>query len=516
MHALRPSRLYPLAHSPHVVAALTIALCAAPSAAQVIQIKTLPIAEGDQWRIFPSANAAMGDISIALDDSLLDPFVNPAKGSRVTRGGAFFGSPTFYSLSERAGGGKTLPVGGLVRSGNSFAAFTLAIQELDTVRGEAEFIHPGVAAADGTPIVTSSPSRQNRYAFGSVGRAFPSRGLSVGASVLWSGLNDVDGTDLLYAGSAGVAQHGGSFDARLGVTKDWALAAGRQTLEAIVLHDHFSMTHDVTWPQQVWNPNTRTFTTDARLDHNLDRTDTWGLQLALSRPLSDSLWRIGAVATGNLASHPKLPDYTLAQQIVIVPWDPGHSTAGDIGLGVSKVQGATTFGLDAIYEPIATHTWGEAQSALGTPSGATIQPGGMTTENRFHFSNAILRSGVGRDIDLGNHQTLRLEAGVGVRAIDYQLHEIDHVAETERRQHEQWNEWTRTWGLSLHFDNLELRYSGRSTTGTGRPGIVAGNVFEAPAVDAAGSNILSAPNGSLSLTGVTTTTHQFSVSLPVR
>ncbi|HWH51092.1 MAG TPA: hypothetical protein VN651_06080, partial [Gemmatimonadaceae bacterium] len=99
---------------------------------------------------------------------------------------------------------------------------------------------------------------------------------------------------------------------------------------------------------------------------------------------------------------------------------------------------------------------------------------------------------------------------------DYNLHEIDHVAETERRQHVQWNEWTRTWGLSLHFDNLELRYAGRSTTGTGRPGIIPEGVIEAPGVDATGSNILAAPNGSLSLTGLTTTTHQFSVSLPVR
>jgi hypothetical protein len=490
-----------------VVLGALLPLCAARSAsAQLIQIKTLPLAEGDQWRLFPSANAAMGDISIALDDSLLDPFVNPAKGSRVTRGGAFFGSPTFYSLSERGGGGRTLPLGGIVKTGHTFAAFSLAIQEIDTVRGALQFFPPTLQSADGTPIAPGSPSRQNRYAFGSVGRAFPASGVSLGASVLWSGLNDVDGTDLLYAGSAAVAQHGGSVDARLGLTKDWALAAGRQTLEAIVLHDRFSMTHDVTWLEQVWDPNGRTFATQGRIDHNLD-----------SRPLSDSLWRIGAVATGNLASHPKLPDYQLAQQIVVVPWDPGHSTASDLGIGVSKVQGATTFGLDAIYEPIMTHTWGEAQSALGTPSGATIAPGGMTTENRFHFSNAILRTGVGRDIDLGSHQTLRLEAGVGLRAIDYRLHEIDHVGETDRWQHESWNEWTRTWGLSLHFDNLELRYAGRITTGTGRPGI-SGQDFAAPGVAAAasGPNILSAPNGNLSLTGLTTTTHQFSVSLPVR
>src|SRR5829696_7981280 len=81
------------------------------ASAQLIQIKTLPIADGDQWRFFPSANLGLGGVSIALRDSLSDPFDNPAKGSRLNdRGhGLFFGSPTSYSLSRNAGGGVTLP-----------------------------------------------------------------------------------------------------------------------------------------------------------------------------------------------------------------------------------------------------------------------------------------------------------------------------------------------------------------------------------------------------------------------
>ena len=47
---------------------------------QLISIKTVPVASGDQFMIFPSRNLAMGGVSIALDDPLLDPFVNPAKG----------------------------------------------------------------------------------------------------------------------------------------------------------------------------------------------------------------------------------------------------------------------------------------------------------------------------------------------------------------------------------------------------------------------------------------------------
>src|SRR5690348_7892221 len=137
--------------------------------AQLIQIKTLPIADGDQWRIFPSANAPMGDLSIALTDSLLDPFVNPAKGARVADRGLFFGSPTFYSVSQNAGGGRTLPLGGVFRFGSMFGGFALALQELDTVRGNGQVFFPPVAATVATDpvpgatttVTPATPSREN-------------------------------------------------------------------------------------------------------------------------------------------------------------------------------------------------------------------------------------------------------------------------------------------------------------------------------------------------------------------
>src|SRR5512138_678388 len=120
--------------------------------AQLIQVKTLPIADGDQWRIFPSANSGMGDVSIALADSLLDPFVNPAKGSRVRprSGGAFFGSPAFYSVSQKAGGGQTFPIGGVLRAGPTFGAVAFAFQEIDDVNANNRtFLPPVLRGADG-------------------------------------------------------------------------------------------------------------------------------------------------------------------------------------------------------------------------------------------------------------------------------------------------------------------------------------------------------------------------------
>src|SRR5262245_45723952 len=81
-----------------------------PARAQLIALKASPLADGDQFAFFPTANRGMGGVSIALADSLLDPFVNPAKGARLGRP-RLFTSPSLFSASERTGGGQTLPLG---------------------------------------------------------------------------------------------------------------------------------------------------------------------------------------------------------------------------------------------------------------------------------------------------------------------------------------------------------------------------------------------------------------------
>ena len=37
----------------------------------------------------------------------------------------------------------------------------------------------------------------------------------------------------------------------------------------------------------------------------------------------------------------------------------------------------------------------------------------------------------------------------------------DHVAGSDRATHESWIEWTRTWGVSVRFSDLELRFAER-------------------------------------------------------
>jgi hypothetical protein len=248
----------------------------------------------------------------------------------------------------------------------------------------------------------------------------------------------------------------------------------------------------------------------------------WGLHLAYQRPVGDSGLRVGSILTANLLSHPKLPSYEIERAVQAIPWDPGHSAAYNIGVGMSQSYQSTTFGIDAIYEPILSHTWGEAPSPLQTVSGGTIPTGGKTTENQFRFSNGILRTGVSQDVRLdGVEHPLRVQFGIGVHAIHYWLEQFDHVQGAGRSQEERWMEWTRTWGLSLRLSDLEVRYLGRSTSGTGRPG-VAGNVGRcidicvADAAVATAGNVIAAPTGPLTLTDIRVTTHQISFSLPLR
>src|SRR5215207_6474376 len=108
--------------------AVTSVIDATAVSAQVIAVKNAPIADGGQFAFLPSANLGLGGLSIALADSALDPFTNPAKGARL-RGTRLFGAPTFFDVSRKAGGGFTLPIGTSVSKGAWFTQVAVAIQE---------------------------------------------------------------------------------------------------------------------------------------------------------------------------------------------------------------------------------------------------------------------------------------------------------------------------------------------------------------------------------------------------
>src|SRR2546426_648995 len=399
--------------------------------AQTIPIQTVPIVPADQFDIFPSSTLAMGGVSIAVPDTLHDPFVNPAKGARL-RAARFFSSPTFYSVSRDAGAGRTLPLGAFAPAGAWFGGLALALQQVDASRSPSSPLNTPLPLATAAPLAPSvvdlSPAPQshgNALAFAMIGKTLPGSGLSVGGSVSWAKLRALDGVDLLYPGSARVKQFGETVDARLGLVKEWV---GDRSFEAIVLHERFRMTHDVTFLDAFWDPGTQQFLQSPRLERNRDFSKRWGVQVKYERPLTASGWRIG-----------------------------------------------------------------------------------------WHFSNALFRMGVSREVALGPlTKTVALQLGLVVRSVHYSLTQQDHVDMSTHRLEESWLEWTPTWGLSFRFPELELRYRGRVSHGTDRLVASNPNGFIANPVVGGGPGFFPPAGSAMTLDGVHVVTHQFSVSLPLR
>jgi hypothetical protein len=499
-----PARVLPLG-------VFLLAIGAGPVTAQLIAIRTVPISQSHQFDLFPSLRMGMGGVSIAVDDSLHDPFSNPAKGVRLGAS-SFFGSPGLYSVSHGAGAGRTLPLGTWLRSGNWFGGAALALQQIDPSESGQVFFPPVCAACDAAfprvgpqvQLPATARSHGNAFVYAMLGTSLPTLGLSVGASVEWAGLHGVDGVDLLYPSSARLIQHGHELDLRLGALKQWD---GGRALSAVLVHNRFAATHDLTYVDSFWDPGAQGFGQRLRLEENLDQTNIWGAQVEYSVPLRSPGWRLGWMAATNLMTHPKLPDY----EIQNIPRDPGNSQAFNLGAGLSRSAQGSTFALDAVYEPIWSYTWADAAAPLQTVGGLTIPAGGKTIENRFHFSNALVRMGFSQDLpfDQASRQ-VGFQLGLAVHRIGYALVQHDNVQATTRRAHESWVEWTPTWGASVKFPGWEIRYRGSLTNGTGRPGV------RSSSDDVTVAPILVAPSGPLTLTGVSVMTHQVAISFPFR
>ena len=141
----------------------------------------------------------------------------------------------------------------------------------------------------------------------------------------------------------------------------------------------------------------------------------------------------------------------------------------------------------------------------------------MTIENHFRFGNSIARFGVAQEVPIdGSNLVGGLQFGLALHSIHYWMDQRNHIQLSDRSHEERWVEYKPTWGLSLRFTELEIRYQGSVVNGTGRPGVAPGRFLERDAATAVSSQLLIAPSGPLTLDEVRVSTHQISVSLPVR
>jgi hypothetical protein len=478
-----------------------------PAAAQVLPVRTVPVASGDQFLMLPSQSMGMGGVTLAIDDPLADAWSNPAKGALVAES-AFLGSPTFYAISSEGGGGRTLPIAGLFTAQRWFGGVALALQEVeDAPQGNPVIWGPAFDAWGQQQRRLSDAFGRNVYASGYVGARLGGA-WSIGLGLSASALDAMDGVDLLYADADRIEQSGGTQDARLGLHRQ-----GRDDrVSLVVLHSRVSMAHDVTYTDWAWDSLSMWPLPRVRVELNEDKSRTWGTQLEWERALATPGWRVGASATVNRKTHPKIPNY----EIQNIPRDPGTTWAYEAAVGFARETGPTTFALEVALQPIWSETWQEADTLDVIASDSTLAVGDRSIVNDFFFTNLALRTGLSHDVGRATFQ-----AGLEVRSNAYTLEQVNHVIDSYREQEESWMEWIPTFGIAFRFTGLDVRYSGRVTNGTGRPGsdfapdVMRGGLAET--INQVGSaDFILAPRGPLTLQDASVVTHQLSVRLPVR
>jgi hypothetical protein len=475
------------------------------SQAQLISVKSVPVAAVEQFMMVPSQNLGMGGVSIALEDPSLDPFINPAKGGRI-RGVYLFSAPVFGNITKDNGGVRTLPLGALLGSSRWFGGMSLAVQQLSAPERSS---FNGILAVDAiTPSfmeLLADQNSNNLYAAGMLGTKFPASGISLAAGVSWAGLKAMQGVDFLYSRSSHIAQSGHIADYRLGLLYE----KGRQpSFEMLLLHNRVRMTHDVYYDQPwFWEGDFIANRTSTEVVRELDQTDTWGLHLGSMIPVSNAGSRAGLIFTANRKSHPKIPNYELMN----IPRDPGTTWAFNFGAGLSHATDSSALGMDIIFEPIWSHTWADAAEPVRTERGEVIIPaGGKTVENYFHFNNALVRLGLN-----GKGKFFGFQLGLQARFIHYRLKQTNFVLNTYRTQKEFWAEWTPSVGFNLNFSPFQIRYTGRLTAGTGQPGVATGRFFRTAELGDA-ANFIIAPSGDLTLQEAVVLTHQISVAVKLQ
>ncbi|MBC8346961.1 MAG: hypothetical protein ISR89_08680 [Candidatus Marinimicrobia bacterium] len=468
-----------------------LSLSATFISAQFLALKTVPVVTGGQFLIFPSQNAGMGFVSIAVDDPLGNPFQNPAIKSQIKKS-FIYTTPVISKPGFDEGQTSTIPLGYRYIGENWHGTFSTAIQSIEDFGVTNSWQNNSVSN-------TSLNDHNNLFAFASMGKSIrPSD--YVGLSVLWAGLDGMQGVNLLYPRSTGVDQSGYLKEIRLGTIK--TLKSG-ESLETVFLIHEVSMEHKVTYNDWIWGRPS-----GFRVEDNKDQTITKGFHFKYKKPFQKNN-AVGLIFTYNRKEHPKIPNY----DIMNIPRDPGETDIVNIGFGFSRNIKDATFGLDFIYEPARSHTWAEAAENIFLRNDKTLFKGSKTIDNKFKFGNYRLNLGFREKTSKNSEASF----GVSLYNVNYTLEQFDFILNSERTQNESWVEKKFTWGAIKHYKKFNLHYNGSLTLGTGAPGTINFNSPNTGALLSDGyTDFMVAPRGDLTLNEIFLMTHQLTITMPIR
>ena len=134
-----------------------------------------------------------------------------------------------------------------------------------------------------------------------------------------------------------------------------------------------------------------------------------------------------------------------------------------MGFGIGRCRKPPTVGIDIACQSTWNHTWQEAASRIATPGGFP-ETDERTIANHLAFSNVVLCSGMNQQF-----RHFGLQIGLEARSSAWHVEQDDHLQGTVHDQDEARPEWKPTIGTRVRFDDIDLQWTTRVTTGTGLP-----------------------------------------------
>jgi hypothetical protein len=412
-----------------------------PLQGQTVPAKTVASPRGQQFFFLPTSRVGMGELLVAADDPLRDPFLNPAiKGDWPLR---FSLTPTIYRDKRKTVQGRTFPFAALIAGNIWFGTFAFALQELEEAPKEI-FSLP----SELNGVVDAEEPSRNTYLLGSIGRRIGSK-VSFGLKLAYGELELLDGERRLHPSALALSQAGETRTVTLGTTYT---PKPDHSFRATLSNSLVEMEHEWTgWrrraseipgipgPAELWS------WTDG------SRFEAWEGRVHYTLSIPRERLRLTAMASLRKRDQSRVPGYDL----VHIPFDPGSTTIGEFGLAWDAVGPLFRLAIEAGVSPGSAETTILADSAQSL-NGTTLQPGDPAFGHDFRFNNWWATAGVDVPIRSGGFQL-----GLGARGHRFRLDQRDHLRGEDHEYKISWTEWMPSLGVRAVIWGVEMGYAVR-------------------------------------------------------